>query len=795
MKTYRQNNGTAAGGWLVLAWLSVATLAGAVDPIVEGERLQLADSLLSRGLYEMAVGEYEAYLKDFPGGPHADAAWFRLAESFRNLKRIEDAEKAYLHVETDFPKSEYRLKSVAQRAGIAMSREQYGVAVNLYGVVLKDNPASDLAAMCEYYRGQAFRAMGLRDKAIAALERVKREFPTSEFYPYALLSLGEMYAGAAIAGTNAVAATADLPMDAGKALEAYSGVVARAAGPRMTAEALFQTAEILFAQRDFGRSAKAYGDLLRKFPEDFRSKEAKLQAAWASHNAGLYAESLRVADEALGGNPAPERAAEWLYLKGVSERNLLKNAEAAATYQKLLQQFPATSYAATARYELALTWYKLGKYEQAVDVCRGMDFTGDVGKDVYWLMAESYAALEKPDEAIQYYRLIVRDFPDSDVACNATYRLAHHLQKQGAFTEAAQYYHLVGERYPANEMAPQALFAAGVCLQKAGDNAAAVRDWAELVRKYPSHAQVEAALHQQGLGEMRLGRDNDAAKSFRELLQRYPESRSRADALYWLGVLQKKDGKFQDAEKSLRDCLASQPDPDLMREAQFQLAVTLLALHLDAEAAGLFQGLVTSPQQDRFTPAQLQWLAEYRLSRGESPLALVAAQRLTEPSRGAAWIQTGWCLAGRAHVAAGNAVEAESAFRKALEQPATTPHAAESALRLGEIAIQAGRTAEAKPAFEKAAQLAVGDALLGVRARAYEGLARTAKAAGDPEAAVRLFLSVGLLFDDEEMVPRSLYEAAVLLKGLGRQEEARKTIQELGERYPVSEWTRKASTI
>ena len=73
-----------------------------------------------------------------------------------------------------------------------------------------------------------------------------------------------------------------------------------------------------------------------------------------------------------------------------------------------------------------------------------------------------------------------------------------------------------------------------------------------------------------------------------------------------------------------------------------------------------------------------------------------------------------------------------------------------------------------------------------MRANAYAGLARNAELKGDPEGALRYYMSVGILFDDPVLVPEALNKAATLLDKLGRAEEAKAMREELRARYPAS---------
>jgi tetratricopeptide (TPR) repeat protein len=212
------------------------------------------------------------------------------------------------------------------------------------------------------------------------------------------------------------------------------------------------------------------------------------------------------------------------------------------------------------------------------------------------------------------------------------------------------------------------------------------------------------------------------------------------------------------------------------------------------ESAPIYLDLLGSPIRDKLTPDLLQWLSEYWFAAKKPDAAAQAARALVEKTRDAAWLQIGWCLAGRAYGAKGDAKAARDAYTRATQADAKTPSLAEAALRLGELALADGDHKLASSHFSKAAEAAGGDALLGIRGRAYVGLGRAAKAARDYAEAARYFMSVAVLFDDPEIVPECLSEAAAAFRGAGQADAARQAADELLKRYPQSDLARQAST-
>ena len=773
----------------ILLFALCSSRAAHAQTLNEEDRLIFADGLFSRGMNDLAIREYEAFLDASPQHAKADVAHFRLGECQRKRKDFRAAEKQFKFVYDNYPASEYRLKAGFRRADLFMELQQYEDAADLFDVVLKQNPPDDVAAASLYFRALALQKLGRVALALQILEQLRTSYTATEYSSYALITLAGLY------GNESSAKTAGVKYDPDKATAYYRAIASNPLTPRVGAEATFQLGDLQFRLKNYEKSAEAYRKLLTAYPDDPRASEARLQAAWATHNAGLYAEALQSAAQvvAAGGitnAPGASSLDEWLYLKANCERQLTRNADAVQTYAQLLQSHPSSPFANAARYEKSLTLYRMQQYGQAIKEALGVELTDSIRKDTYWLLGESYAALKDTDKAIQYYRLIVKDYPDSDVARDATYRLAYHLQLRKDYAEASRFYLAVEARYPDSELAPTALFASGTCRALNDEHDLAVRDWLQLIQKYPASPYAEEALFQKGMSEIRLKRDADALASLEQLLRTAPRSTFAADAWYWKGLLLQDAKNLQDAENALRQSIAAGPRDDLRRDVEFHLAGILQNTGKREEAATLYQKLLASPARAKISPVVLEWLAEYFFEKREFNASADVARELAEKPE-AAQQQAGLALLGRAKLSAGDPAAASEFFTQALAVKASTRFAAEAALHLGEMSLAQGDTRKAEGLFQKAAAAATGDAMIEVRARAYAGLGRASKATGHMEEAARFFMGVAVLYDNPTLVPECMFEAAQALDAGGKPGEAAKVRQELRERYPASEWAKR----
>ncbi|NQT91740.1 MAG: tetratricopeptide repeat protein [Lentisphaerae bacterium] len=743
--------------------------------LTEEERFDLANGLYSRGMHELAVKEYRTLLRDFPSSKDVDTIHFRLGESFRRIGRHAEAEEHYRTVFEQYASSRFRYKAGFRRAGVFMDSGRYGSAIDMYDALIQAGPPKEIQSASHYFTGKAYASLGKTNDAVSAFVAVKDRYAETPFYSYALLALAGIKSGRG---------------EKDAALKLYADAASKPASARVGAEALFQMAETCFRNGDFERSAETYDRLLKTYPSDMRSEQAPLQAAWASHNAGRYTTALARTVAALAASKL-EKKDEWLYLRANCERQLVRNANAVSTYSGLLKKFPDSRFANATLYEKALVYYKMGRFKDAVAAASTVETGESLKKDVYWLLAESFSSLDDYDSAVQYYRLIVKEFPDSDVTAEAAFKLAHSLQERGDYRAASRYYGMIATRFSSHGLASRALFASAYCLAKEGMHEEAARDWAALVRTYPTHPLVEESLFQQAMSEMRLGRDEATLATLGDLLRRFPKSLFTVEARYWRGVLLNRSDQGKEAVEELRLALAAAPGKEMEREIQFALALSLQKAGAFPESASLLETVLKTPKADGVPPNLLQWLAEYRFGEKKYAESVAAARALAGREKGDAWRQAGWTLVGRGLRVAGDEAGARDAFQKALQIAAGTPFEGEAALRLGDIAYASKTYDKARDYFERAAGLAMEHETLAVRANAYAGLARSLRALSQPAAAARYFMSVAVLYDDPVIVPECLHGAAAALHEIGRKEEARQAALELRKRYPDSGWAKR----
>lgn len=772
------------GGWLVVWACGLVLMPPWAAAVTPQEQMQFADGLFARGLYDLALDEYLRITRDSATFEQVDVALYRVGESYRRLGEPGAADRFYLRVMREHPDSPYARRAEFRSAETQWLRGEYEVAYESLAHLLERN---DLPTALQwpawYYRGDAARRLGRLDAARTAWQRILDAGIDSPLVAYAALDLADLY-------------RAD-PDRAEEVRALYGRAAETALDDESASAAWLRKAEWYFAQGAYHESAAAFDRLRAQWPEQAQTQAARLPTAWAYYHVGRYADTAALIDEGL---PAAEAAgreqADWLYLLANTQRQLLRPEAARATYGRLLAEFPDHELAAVARYERVLLSFREERYEEAVDEMVQLDPTAETRPDVYWMLAESYAALGRDDEAVQYYRLLLDADPVPERAVRATYRLGQLLLQRGDTAQAARLWQQVAADHPDADLAPYALFEAGVAWARLERYADAIREWDRFARRYPDHAWFVRARLQQGLAHLEVGQETEALAVLTEVRTQTADPARAGEAAFWVGVLHERAGRDEAAETAWNEAVDRLTPSSRQARAQYRLALLLQRQGRAAEAADRLQPLVSAAAVEDWPSALLHWLADYQLAAGNYGAALDVARGARQRSTATADEQQ-WAhyIEGRALLGLGRRDEGQAALQQALETDGWTRAGAEAAWQLGELALDTGERAAAQGFFEQAAERAGEEAWADVRARAYFGLGRVAEQRQEWRDAARYYLSVGVLFDDTEWVPEALFRAARALQQADRPAEMKRTLDELVERFPDHEWTARAREL
>jgi len=756
------------------------TFAGpsAVLAMNSEEKLLFANGLYRRGLFELAIPEYQMLMTNESARPMHDLAAFRLGECYRGLDRPEEASAAYDRVVEQFPESQFLHRAAFRRAELDWQKGMLKDGAGRFEKVLELKPPADIEAAALYYLGLCQAGIDQFDAAEKNWRRMLQYYDRSPYADYVRLAL----AGLLEHQKGSDQETAGL----------YLKVIDDPETPALGAEATAKAGLLAYRNRKMDEASRYFAQLGEKYSGDEWNIRIRLESSWAFLLDGKIDEARSLAATGLADAKKQERP-NWLYLMANIERNAESFAAAKKYYDEFLAAAPKHESAAAAAYEACGMAYQQAEYERVLEL--SVLAASDRKKElpILWMKAGALKELGRLEEAVTAYEQIVHDHPDSDRAPSAAYQLALFAEQKNDYAAAAKKFEEVAETYQKSPVAADALMAAASAYMRDKKTERAISSWKKLAAQYPDYAMLDEAYMGLARAGVELNRNEDAVKSLQSLITVYTNSRFLAEAHYLRGSLYENDAQFEEAEFHYLRAISLKPAPSLVKQIQHRRVAVLQRQGRNEDAANLMNKLLAEDNESHLPSPLLEWLARWNLENKKAAQAETAALRLAETGESPGWKQVGSFIAGIAALEQNKQEKAIEAFRTAAGYELNTRETAEAYFQLGEIALEKKKFEDAIGFYAQAAEQATSDSVMDIRARSYLKLGISYEAMENWTEASRYYLSGGVLFDDPALTPESLYRAAGALHAQLKNDERARVVTELRERYPDSEWTKRAN--
>jgi TolA-binding protein len=670
--------------------------------------LAYAEALLRSGQLSEAAAEAERRLAEIPdssveGGlplspavaaerrARRDRALFIAAEAYLRQGDRERAEDRFSQIDPD---GLYGRRAAFGLGRIAMDRRQWQEAAGLYARASGPEPGARdaLGAEAYYYGGIALTRLGRLDDAERRFAAVATGQPDS---PMADLALFEQ--GLLLYTTRRW----------DEATAAFERLLDRYPTSTHAGEAARMLGETYAALGDFQGAARATAraqQLGTASPE--LQGEVEFQRGYDAMQRGDYTDAERDLMRVYERAPRGERAGEALFWAAEAAFQRAQQGDrggldrAISRFDTFLRDFPEHRQRDAAQYARAWALFRRGNYDAAATAFErflaGYRPAAELvpyTADARLRLADSYFALRRWDAAIAAYQRI--EGPAG--ADYALFQIAQAHGNAGRLAEAEAYYSRLLTDFPQSPLRPQARYGIGDLHFQRTNYDRAVTVFEEVMTQHPGSPIAAKAQFAIGDARYNQGRLNEAAAAYRLVIERYPRSPLVPDAL-------------AAAEMTLSV---------LGREDEVTRLVDTYAAQNPGAGAGAVDEL-------RFRQA------EGRFQRGDLRGAVSDFQDLLQRARDPELRPPILLYLGRAHASLGEAPQAETYYRRLIEQHPASPLSTEAARRLGQLYLQQRRWAEALPLFQQARSRAEtgtdgAEARLG-EATALIGLGRHAEA-------------------------------------------------------------------
>lgn len=388
-------------------------VAQSTNALARDVQLELAQTLLDKGLSEMALRDFQNYLETFSDPAGMARAQQGKGRALFNLGRFNEATLAFEKACEEEP-------NLAEKARNRL------------------------------YVGDAHVAAGQYKLAIESYARVQTQWPESLLADQAEFQVAECWA------------RLDQPA---RAKTLFWDLVDKDPDGELTPAALLRIADIEFQQGHADTARALYMDISRAYPNPTRSR--------ALHGLGLieycaerFGAALDYFDLAHSACPTGGVADRALYLSAWCRVRLGQDEQAATAFRAFTERYPDSTWAPDALFWVSEYEYNHGRYGPAetgfLTVERQYPQGTIADAALFWA---GRAALRQNEfrRANNHFALLIKEYPASPKRPEARYYQAAALCELGEFTAAILIFDDLIKQFPDHELNETAWFRKGDC--------------------------------------------------------------------------------------------------------------------------------------------------------------------------------------------------------------------------------------------------------------------------------------------------------------------------------------------
>ena len=658
---------------LVAFWaaFSIASAGPAED------QFGFAEGLFIQKDYESAIEEYDAYLKSYPAGDKVATARYRRAECYFRMGKEKEAAAEYTAALAAHGKASDADLGQYNLGRCHMALKDYAKAVAAFRAAAAST-RQDIREEAGVGLGECLLQLKQYAAAIEHCVAFLEQYPESKYRADVLFSLG----WARVEHKQPAAAVAPLR----ELIDKHADYADRSKAVLLLGDALTAT--------------EAYADaeaVLTPLTKDADAgADALLRLAWTRYSAGRHADAastfLSYADTYKESGMAPSA----LYNAAIAYYESKAYAPACEVLARLLKQHGNSGEALNGRFWLGMAQSELGRHADTIatlePLLRSKELAQDLRATALYTYAQSLSSVKRGKDAVQWFRVLIQELPDSKSAMDARYALGVELARLDDVQAAVNALQECLQKEPEAELGTRVRFALGEYLYRLGKLDEAKKHLAGLLAGDNTDPRVMYRL-----GWIAFDRKDfdQAMKAFSQLAVR--ESNFKSEASYMVGRAHEENNRTKEAIAAYESHLAVGAKDEFIEKSYYRLGL----LYEPAKAVSHLKGYATKFPQGAFRAEVAVKLAEHQFDLGavDEALGTYRGALSAKPSKAlTATIRygLGWCYFKQEKLD-----EADSEFATLGDVPGVSEMAADAILQRGEIAYQKKDYARAAAFFEK----------------------------------------------------------------------------------------------
>ncbi len=714
--------------------------------------------------WPQAIAAYDLLMRNFPDTPYREAALYRSGSAYRKLGQDRVARTYFLTLLREFTVGEFVGPAAYRLAEQYFEEKDYPEAMRLFRLAAGRIETPELKLAARFFQARCAQLTGRDVEAGELFEQVAEAPDPNPYREYSLITLARMAS------------------DRGRkdeALRIYQKISSTSKDANLKAEATVKAAVTALELGQLDLAEKLFARSL-ELPGIGSYRELAIAGRLRTlYDAKRYSEVVSLVEQ-IDTIKSDTLAPDALLLGANAARQAGRADLAAALYNRLATDFPATPQANEARFQRLVGLYNSRdpSLPDALD-----DFIASESDPVQKAQArlmkgELHYLAGEFDKAIAEYESLSGGVLPERFVPEMLFKLGWCYAQKKDLPKAIDTLTTFLTQYPKHALAPAAIAQRALCLREAKRYQEALADFNYLIATYPKAPERELALVEKGLLHGQVDDIPNMVVNLRQVLKEYPQSREAARVNYWLGWAAFEQKDYKAAVAPLRAARDANPK-DYGARATLRLILSLFYLE-DVNEVAAEVTKYQPGENDPLVPHSIyRWLGQQLHDRGDYQRGADFLSKITSLENVAT--AEDWLFLARCKVQLGAWNEALSSVEAGLKL-AGEPEAK------ARLMLERGRAETGLQQYDLALK-SIAEVLtiapegpLNAEGLILQGDVEVAR--GAFEEAAKAYVRVALLFDDPAITPRALEKAYVCYKTLGNDAEAKRVLNDLKTRFP-----------
>ena len=305
-----------------------------------------------------------------------------------------------------------------------------------------------------------------------------------------------------------------------------------------------------------------------------------------------------------------------------------------------IQDYPQSADADDARFLMGECALQLEKYDEAIQHYKQLQIDypdSPLRLDAVRGTATAWFRQGRYEEAIKAYEKVVQSSDDASVMSHSLYLIGESYDNLGLYQKSGEYYEQVLTKYPESDEASDALYAKGWSLYRLKKYGETYDTLTNFIKKHPTHYAIPEASYRAAESLFNLGNWAKAQQAYQQVIDTYQKDETHRqlaiDARFRLGECYFQQKLMGEAKNTFEVLLREHGASPIVAEAQYWIAEVLLEEEKYPEAIHEYQKVITLYPQSEVVDDAQYGIAMAHFLKGDYPKAGSEFKKVAENRR------------------------------------------------------------------------------------------------------------------------------------------------------------------